>query len=521
MLPVVVEQPGDRAGRAVASCGDQVAQLQQQRLDLDVGQAGDPAAAARFRPQHSQRPVRAGPGAGQCRDVLGDRSDRDDRGHPLPHAVHEFGRDGHRPLLAVALALHRDQPVGHVPDEGARGTRVHRGQVHREAVAHPLQFGRHAGVVALAGAAVGECERQHHNRTARQPQPGHGLACSGAAFERGAEQFGAQAAGHVGARADPQHVQRDEPGRLPQRLLAFGAERFPDRRPDRAEHLVAGPHGDGDPGHREAVEVDQRVDVDQPVAAVQLAEHAPVGEHPGEAFRHLPSQDRLHPGRVGFVLAAGERQHPRARVLDRHRRVDQLRDRVGHREQIAGGDAAQHLRLGLADVALGEQRPQHRGQLRPGRPAREAQQHHAGLVDGGGDLRRHGDRRAHHQPRRLLLAEPAQQADDVRRLADTNAEHERVAGQHGFLERVVDRDAADVPGAARVAVDEVEQRATEVVEDADHTGAHRDAPPPRRLSRPPARSPSSPRPAAPAPAPPRCPAPRARPGARRRARTAR
>ncbi len=128
------------------------------------------------------------------------------------------------------------------------------------------------------------------------------------------------------------------------------------RRPDRAEHLVAGADGDRHPGHGEVGRaVGGGLHAHRLVAAVQVAEDAAVGEHAGVALGHLAAQDRLDPGRVGLVLAAGVGQHARAAVLDGHRRVEQGADRVGEGEQVAGGHTAERLRPGLAHVALGQQ----------------------------------------------------------------------------------------------------------------------------------------------------------------------
>jgi hypothetical protein len=176
--------------------------------------------------------------------------------------------------------------------------------------------------------------------------------------------------------------------------------------PDRAEHLVAGADRDRHARHGERVgALAGRLDEDRPVAAVQLAEDAALVEDPRVPLRDLAAQDRLDPGRVGLVLAAREREHPRAAVLDRDRCVQQRGDRVGDGEQVARRQPAQRLGLGHADVALGEQRAQHRGQVRPRCAAAQAEQRDPRRVRRGPDVRGQRNRCAQHQAGSLLLAE--------------------------------------------------------------------------------------------------------------------
>jgi hypothetical protein len=224
--------------------------------------------------------------------------------------------------------------------------------VQGERVGEPLPLGDQLGVRVRRVQRQG----QHGHRLVGEAQPVQRLACPGAALQRRAEQVGAQPAVHVRTGPDAQQVQGDQRGRVGQRPHPLVAERPGHRRPDRAEHLVAGPDRDRDAGQRHLVRLGRhRLDVDRPRAAVQLLEHAAFGEQAGVPLGHLAAQDGRHPGWVGLVLAAGERQHPQAAVLDGHRRVEQCGDRVGQREQVTGGHAAERGRFRVADVALGQQ----------------------------------------------------------------------------------------------------------------------------------------------------------------------
>ena len=107
-----------------------------------------------------------------------------------------------------------------------------------------------------------------------------------------------------------------------------------------------------------------------------------------------------------------------------------------------------------------------------GRPAAQAEQRDPGRVGRGADLgRQRAPARAGPARRRRSPAELAQQRDDLVRVVDADAEHQRVAGQHRRVDRVVDDDAADVVGAVGVAVDQVQQGGAEVVEDPAEAGA--------------------------------------------------
>ena len=68
VLAVVLDQAGERARGSVATGGDQVTELEDQRLDLDVLQPCDPALAAALA-QHAQGPVGARSRVGQAGQV--------------------------------------------------------------------------------------------------------------------------------------------------------------------------------------------------------------------------------------------------------------------------------------------------------------------------------------------------------------------------------------------------------------------------------------------------------------------
>ena len=107
------------------------------------------------------------------------------------------------------------------------------------------------------------------------------------------------------------------------------------RGPDRAEHLVPCADSDRDSLLADGVRAEQgRVDDHRPVLAVELAEDSELGQHAGVLLRDLTADDRLHPRRIGLVLAAGEGEHARAAVLDGDGRIEEGPHRVGHGEQV-------------------------------------------------------------------------------------------------------------------------------------------------------------------------------------------
>ena len=133
-------------------------------------------------------------------------------------------------------------------------------------------------------------------------------------------------------------------------------------------------------------------------------------EDPRVALGHLAAEDRLHPRRVGLVLAAGEREHPRAAVLDGDRGVEQRGDRVGDREQVARGQAAQRVlgprrrRRPRRAASAASRRAAPRGRRGSARAApRRTSRPRA-------DLRRHRHRRADHEAGGIGRAELARAA---------------------------------------------------------------------------------------------------------------
>ena len=204
---------------------------------------------------------------------------------------------------------------------------------------------------------------------------------------------------------------------------------------------------------------------------MQLAEDPALGEDPRVALGHLPAQDRLDPGRVRLVLAAREGEHAGAAVLDGDRGVEQRRDGVGDRKEVAGGQSAQGLRLGGADVVLREQGAQHGSQVRPRRTPAEPEQRDARR------LRRCADRGGHRY--RCTDDErggvgPTQLAEQRRHLlgiVEPDAQHECLVRQHRHVDGIVDHHTADLVDCLRVALDEVQQGGAQVVQDTAEAGA--------------------------------------------------
>ena len=270
---------------------------------------------------------------------------------------------------------------------------------------------------------------------------------------------------HVGTGAHAQHVQCHELGGVLHGRCPFGGDVAVHRRPDRAEHLVPGTDSDRHPLLADAVGAEPgRIDDHRAVRAVEIAEDPELRQHPGVLLRDLATDDRLDPRRVRLVLSSREGEHPRAAVLDGDGSIEEGSHRVGHGEQVTGREAADRLGLGRADVALGEQRAQQRGQLGPGRAAAQAEERRTTRLDRPGELGRHHHGRADHESDRAAPAQLLHQPGEVRgRHADP--EDERARWVHGFVVGVVDDDPADVSLVVRVTRDQLQHGVAQVVED--------------------------------------------------------
>ena len=285
-------------------------------------------------------------------------------------------------LGGLGIAGGREDAVGDVADERDRRPGADGRQMHGQRIGEALLVGDEQllGARGRLGLRVpDERGADDHHALPAESQARERVPCAEAALERRADELGREPALHVGARADAQQVQGDELRGIPQSCRPLRGERTVHRGPHRPEHLVAGAHADRDALRGDALGVqDDGIDDDRPVIAVQVAEDAALGQDAGVPLGHLPADDRLGAGGVGLLLAAREREHARRAVLDRDRRVQQRGDRVGDGEEVARRQAADRLALGVADVAVGEERAQERGELRPGRTAREAEQRDAG-----------------------------------------------------------------------------------------------------------------------------------------------
>lgn len=174
---------------------------------------------------------------------MGDRADADGGGHAVADAFEEVRRDPDGTFLAVgAVALHWDEAVRDVPDQGGRSTGMYGAQVHGEGVGESLAFGGQARITEgrVVRRRVDHRQRKYYDWLATQAEPVEGLAGADATFERGTHEIGAQAAFDVGSGSDAQQVQGHELGGIAEGLGAFVAQRLGDRSPDRAEDLVAG-----------------------------------------------------------------------------------------------------------------------------------------------------------------------------------------------------------------------------------------------------------------------------------------
>ena len=172
--------------------------------------------------------------------------------------------------------------------------------------------------------------------------------------------------------------------------------------------------------------VGHRLDEDRLVAAVELAEDPALVEDPRVALGHLAAEDRLDPGRVGLVLAAGEGEHPGAAVLDGDRRVEQRGDALATANRSPDGrppsDSGRRRRRRPRRAASAASPPggptARRGS---GRAAR-----HPDSSAAAADVRRQLDRARSTSPAARCAAEPRSSAATCVRVVHADAEHERV-----------------------------------------------------------------------------------------------
>ena len=387
----------------------------------------------------------------------GGRSDRDDRGHARADAVEEVVRDARRAILGgVGVADGREDAVR---DVARRGRPRHPGRTAERCTASASAKRCRLADEQLVGAhgRLGWASRRSAapidaDALAAESEPRERIARADSALERRAHQLGATA----GAARRRRHAPAAGAGRRASRHPAVAAVRSSVRGPSIAAQTEP---STSSPARTpiamrcvvrpSAAELDG-VDDDRPVVAVQVAEDAALGEDPRVALGHLAADDRLGPRGVGLLLPPREGEDARGAVLDRHGRVEQCRDRVGDGEQVARGQAADRLVLGVADVAVGEERPQQGGELRPGRAAGETQQATPDASIAARIVIVEFDGRAHDERDGAVLAERrVTSGGDADRLGDADAEHERALGVGRLVEGVVDDDAADVVRSPR------------------------------------------------------------------------
>ena len=89
------------------------------------------------------------------------------------------------------------------------------------------------------------------------------------------------------------------------------------------------------------------------------------------------------------------------------------------------------------------------------------------LPDRGGQ----GHRGAQHEARGTGPAQLSEQLHHLLGVVDPDPEHERVGGKDGDVDRVMDHHAADVLSPVQIAVERVQQRGAQVVENPTETGA--------------------------------------------------
>jgi hypothetical protein len=258
-----------------------------------------------------------------------------------------------------------------------------------------------------------------------------------------------------------QQVQRGEPGDLAQGLHPLIGQRPPDREPQRSQHLLAGVHRHRDP--RQLVRVEAR-HVDRAPAPVQLTEDPAFLQHLPVPLRHLPAEYGLDPAGVGLLLAAGEREHPRGPVFDRHRGVHQRADRVGEREQVAGRAARQVIGAGRRPPV--EQRAEQHGDLEPRRGPGQAQQRHAMHAHGLPQILADPLGRLHDQSSGAQLAQPPDQVARRGLGGHAHPEHQLAWRYQQVIVGVKDRRASNFSVKRPWCLDDLKQRRAEILHQA-------------------------------------------------------
>ena len=210
MVAVVLDEAAERSGGLLAPGRREVAQLEQERVGLDVGQPDDLLADRAL--------------AHDAQDAVGRDPRLDDLGHGRRGATH--GDHGLRPvadpleevrgeldgtlLALVGGAARRREAVDDATEQGGRRPRRDRVEVQRERVGEPLQLVRRRGVRLRCRA--GERDPEDDERRVPQAEPLERLPGAGAALDDRADQVGADPPAYVGAGTDPQQVQGDQLG---------------------------------------------------------------------------------------------------------------------------------------------------------------------------------------------------------------------------------------------------------------------------------------------------------------------
>ena len=345
-------------------------------------------------------------------------------------------------------------------------------QMHGERVRDTLALSGESGVGQLIGRRRVQREGEHDRGLLAEPEPAGGFRGGRAAVEHAAQLIGPQTPLHVGIRALPDHVHRDELRRVAEHAHMLLAERRGRGDPDRPEHLVAGAHGHD--GAAAVCGLARRRHLHGVVAAADLLEDAGLLQQAGVVRGELPA-----PGRRA-LLRVRERQQLGVAVLDRHGRLEQRCDRVGHREEVAREDAAERHGARVVGPPGGHQGAEQTGQVSPGGAGGEREEHDTRAVRRGTELVVGGEGRAHDEAGRPAEPEPREHLHDVVALLEADAEHDRVARGLRLVSGVVDRHRLDRAVGADLSGDHLEQGAAELLHDVQearlgpvvHRGSH-------------------------------------------------
>lgn len=263
--------------------------------------------------------------------------------------------------------------------------------------------------------------------------------CSAAEQQR--YRRGLMLASQVGGEPVVGHPDGDRSGRLGQGCGALGVEGGVCDGPDRSEYLVVRAQRD----HRARADVGEGRGQEE---GFGLGQHPLDDAEPAhllaERLGHLVTENRRRAGRVRLPLPCGVGEQPRLVVFDGDRRVKDVGERIGGREQVAD-----HLRAGHRVSSGGRYRARQRCRdgihARPAAAARYDKERDAGAERLGQQWL---SQRAVVAQDQRSWAGRRQPEGERRRRAHADREHQVTGLESGYLQRVVNDHGGELDGEA-------------------------------------------------------------------------